>query len=514
MAKINKSQGLTASERLLAFLADRSFLTLWAYPNVYRDHGKELCDLLVVCGNHVLVFSDKNIDWPNEVPTDIAWSRWYRRAVAKSADQLHRAIRWIQNHPDRLFLNAQCTERFPIELPTPDKMKIHGIVVARGASGACIKNFGTGSGTLGIMPSVCRTKLSNQVPPTPFFVGNPCPSDDDVYHILDDISLNILLTELDTITDFTLYLEKRKRLIAGDFLMAAHGEEDLLAIYMKDINENGEHDFVVEGKAVTGNSKLIIHGGSYDLMRKRGEYKRKKSADRVSYVWDNFIESFAKNIISDTTYVVRSYEGYHEPSKRELALRHMALVSRLERRSHGIAIRGSFDAIGKRDRFFRAMLPGDNQVDRSTGFFILLLKRNSFLSDTSDEDYRKIRANITLAYAMNLLRHLPYLKRVIGLATEGELKGRYRSEDVIYAEQPEWTPEFIAEVEDAAKKMNIFKNGPPTAGQVQHIRPHEYPPSHHSKRGNPAVPYFYVPEGGQPKNRQQRRAARSRARKS
>ena len=64
MSAVIRSTGGTASERLLARLAERTFLNLWSYPNVFRDQGrkgKELCDLLVVCGEHVVVFSDKTV---------------------------------------------------------------------------------------------------------------------------------------------------------------------------------------------------------------------------------------------------------------------------------------------------------------------------------------------------------------------------------------------------------------------------------------------------------------------
>lgn len=354
MAKITKSIGVTPSERFLAHLADRSFLSLWAYPNVFRAKAKELADLVVVCGDHVLVFSDKSIDWPTGTSPDVAWARWYRRAIAKSASQLKRAIGWIKQHPDRLFLDAKCEERFPIELPPPNRMKVHGIIVARGAAKACMDHFGSGSGSLGLMPMLSRTRDSRETPPNPFFVGNPSPTDDQVFHILDDVSLGVLLRELDTITDFTRYLEKRERLLIGNHLLAAHGEEDLLAIYMKDLNEHGDHDFVAApGLAIDGNHTLVVDGGSYDDLRKRVEYKRKRNADRVSYLWDDLIESFAKNIIADTSYIARGYEDYHEPSKRELGLRYMALVSRLERRTHSLAIKGAFESVREIDSLER-----------------------------------------------------------------------------------------------------------------------------------------------------------------
>src|SRR3569832_2440071 len=59
--KAAEAQGTTDSERALARLARKAFLSLWSYPNVYSDKGrsggmgdgKELADLLVVFGTDV-----------------------------------------------------------------------------------------------------------------------------------------------------------------------------------------------------------------------------------------------------------------------------------------------------------------------------------------------------------------------------------------------------------------------------------------------------------------------------
>jgi predicted solute-binding protein len=67
--KIHRSRGSTASERLLADLGEQASLILWSYPNLFYDKkqkgkgdGKELCDMLVACGDDVIIFSDKHIN--------------------------------------------------------------------------------------------------------------------------------------------------------------------------------------------------------------------------------------------------------------------------------------------------------------------------------------------------------------------------------------------------------------------------------------------------------------------
>jgi hypothetical protein len=66
--------------------------------------SKELCDLLVVFGDDLIIFSDKSCAM-QQGPH--GWSRWYRRSVLESAHQLHRAAGWLRKHPRDVFLDAQ-----------------------------------------------------------------------------------------------------------------------------------------------------------------------------------------------------------------------------------------------------------------------------------------------------------------------------------------------------------------------------------------------------------------------
>lgn len=78
--KAAEAKGTTDSERALARLARRAFLSLWSYPNVYSDEGRsggkgdgnELADLLVVFGNDVLLFSDKHCAFQSDVDVQVA----------------------------------------------------------------------------------------------------------------------------------------------------------------------------------------------------------------------------------------------------------------------------------------------------------------------------------------------------------------------------------------------------------------------------------------------------------
>src|SRR5262245_30585272 len=144
---IDRSDGINSSERYLKSLCDHSFLSLWSYSSVYRAPGQELCDLLVVFEDHIIVFSDKDCDFPNTGKLQLDWNRWFKKAVEKSAQQLWGAERWIRQYPDRIFLNPQATKPFPLSLPNPQNATIHRVLVAHGASKRCKQALG-GSGSL------------------------------------------------------------------------------------------------------------------------------------------------------------------------------------------------------------------------------------------------------------------------------------------------------------------------------------------------------------------------------
>jgi len=343
-AAIVRSAGETPSERYLAQLADRSFLRLWSYPNTFIDKkrggkgdGKELCDLLVVCGDYVLIFSDKSIAWPDGQDLGLAWRRWARRSIAKPIAQIRGAQRWISQFADRIFLDRQCTQKLPVALPPLDRRKVHGIVIALGAGQASARHFRGGVGSLAIDPEIKGEAhwLDEQAPP--LTIGDVAP-DGAFIHVLDDATLDILLGELDTISDFTAYLTKKEAFIRSSRLVFAGGEEDLLAYYMKTMNAAGQHDFSKPDGASFGEGEHItFEPGLYADVRRHPQYIAKRQADRTSYLWDNLINAFTQTVMDGTSLVPDGQST--EVAYLERGLRHMALVSRFHRRIMGDGIR-------------------------------------------------------------------------------------------------------------------------------------------------------------------------------
>lgn len=505
--KKDNSEGLNKSEKYLGSLARRSFLSLWSHQNLYRGAGKELADLVVVCQNVVLIFSDKRVAFHADVKLEIAWQRWYNKAVLESVKQLNRAEGWISKHSDRIFSDARCEN--PVNLIESGlDLEIHKIAVANGAAAACLRHFSGGSGSLVVSPS------EDAVKPEPFCVGNPSRSGDFV-HVLDEGHLHIIMQELDTISDFVSYLRARRRLIANENLVLSASEEDLLALYLKDINEKGEHDFVVDsGKSLEAGQFIVVEEGSYKALRERKEYVSKKIADKVSYFWDHLIEKFARNFTEGTLAPIPERLGELDGrfGGAELALRYMALEHRLARRHHSEAILTAFDKLEETgsNRFFRAIL--DDKAQNETGFCVLLLNRSMVPKGASFEDYREFRCRTLSAYTLGLLERNRYLKRMVGIATEGEKSGP-RTEDLIYHEPPEWTPDVVQYVRDMEDGFDIFRSDI----QFERMSSLEYPSDVGvGPKVFQPIPYNFVERPEQtvvPRgNRHQRRAASARGR--
>ena len=78
----------------------------------YSQTEKELCDLLIVFDNHIIIFSDKDCVYRNSDDPKVDWRRWYKRAIQKSAEQLIGAKNWIIRYPDRIAVDAKCSQKF------------------------------------------------------------------------------------------------------------------------------------------------------------------------------------------------------------------------------------------------------------------------------------------------------------------------------------------------------------------------------------------------------------------
>lgn len=402
--------GATESERYLGRLAQKAFLSLWSYSNVYTDegrkgtgNGKEFCDLLVVFGNDVILFSDKHCEFKPHADINVAWSRWYKRAIEKSAKQLAGAESWLKRFPNRLFLDPSCTTKLPIQLPDPSKQRIHLIAVARGATAHAETYWGGGSsGSLFIDTKLVETDHYS----VPFCIGWVLPSRRFV-HVFDEMTLDIAMQELDTISDFTNYLRKKQEHFSTpevDFIV--HGEEELIANFITRYDaQTNQHNFPITppGALVT-----TREGGWKKIVSSKA-YRKRRKANEISYIWDKLIEFQNKHIISGTA---SAPFGDESITNYERVMRTMAQENRITRRVLGASIFRAQQVNVTGNRFTRTIVRPP-KMDRA--YVLMSLPKSKILTEAQ---YIELRRNDLVAYCYRCKLKFNSVREVIGIAFE------------------------------------------------------------------------------------------------
>lgn len=417
---IKRANGVTESERYLKLLCDHTFLSLWSYPEVYKDQvsdkgteGKEVCDLLVVFENHIIIFSDKDCQFPNSGKLELDWNRWFKRAIQKSADQVWGAERWIKQHQNRLFLDRAYSSPFPIDIPDLLTARFHLIVVAHDTSMRCQQELG-GSGSLIINSSV---------------------------------KLDIVLGTLDTISDFVSYLTKKEKFLRSDTVIFATREEDLLAYYLKNLNDKDEHDFVIPSH-VKGQVTHLIFDSHWEEFSQSPERQAQVSADKISYVWDKVIESFSKDVVEDTQY----FTTHPGVKATESLLRFLARESRFRKRNLAAALCGLIESAPKDMRATRYVCSSSPQEPY---YVFLTLPQFNWMTY---EQYREARRSLLETCCSTVKIKFSDAQHIVGIATEPGFDNGGRSQDAMYFDVTDWTEEDTARAKEASEKLNILKN--------------------------------------------------------
>lgn len=413
---LRNASGTTASEKKLLRLARSSMLSLWSIPSPYTDEGlagsgsgKELCDLMVIFGDDVLLFSDKDCAFPQNSDIKVAWARWYRRAIEKSAKQLVGAEGALRRPNIKVFTDAKCTQQLPLELPDPTRMRVHLIAVAHGAVGVAQRYWEVYGGERGSSGSLMlNTELEGRNhEQEPFQIGWPLGRNKFI-HVFDDLTLDLLIKELDTVGDLTGYLVKKKLLLGNsgcEFLIP--GEEDLLTAYITNVDDAGVHRFPV----FEPGSTVVMREGSWEKFRKSRSYKSRAAIASLSYLWDDLIEYQASHVLHGSTEEI--FIGREERRKlnsNELTLRVMASEDRRTRRLLGETLREGRAISTHGKRFVRTVANSD--CKRLYCFVFL-----SFLADQqSHDEYRNYRQYLLRLYCEGALLHLKDVKEIVGIA--------------------------------------------------------------------------------------------------
>jgi len=392
-------KGKTA-EKLVYNLARKTFLMDWCYLNPLLSNGNELCDLLVVFDEVGIIWQVKDLKLGKN-------NRYKKSKVQKNLRQLSGAYRRLFN------LKAE------IKLENPHRGE---------------ELFDTASIKQVYLISVLLGGGED-------FFSPMENTNAHLAHVFSKESIEIILNELDTITDFVDYLRVRQELFEQKkSVIVLGGEKELLAFYLMN---NRSFDKLL------GATNIVIDEGSWEKLQSKPEYKEKKKEDKISYCLDGMIQDMHRG----------------STSEYEILAREFAHLNRFQRR-----------CLSK--YFFEAHLKSHN--DKTNNVFRRAFQYNDitycFLYYNDPEPKKRKRKK-------RMLENLCFIARgkyktnnkVIGIAAEKRIRPKC-SYDYCLLDKPGWTEKDQKNIEDYQKKTGVLVNP-----EMIQVHEDEYPQINNSK---------------------------------
>jgi len=263
-------------------IAFSSFIEHWCYPSPKDESGdkKEICDLLILFGENLIIISVKNYEFKD------FYSRYFRRTIEKAVKQIYGAERKLLNSDRDIFIKHpnRDIERFPSE-------KIRNIY-------RVIINLGEG---------------------VRFYPFNQETKDEKFITLLDKEAFQTIVRELDTIPDFLEYLQKRELLFADKTVTILPGDEDdfpaetaqqFFEYAQNQFNPNEKKSILISGtehdilahylknertfpeyiQSKEYNGMFVQLDGNWTDFNQRQQVKEKRELDKNSYFLDELVK--------------------------------------------------------------------------------------------------------------------------------------------------------------------------------------------------------------------------------
>lgn len=385
---------MTPTEKIVADLCKDTFLSFWSFANpIGKRIDKELCDILVVCDPDVIIFSVKEINIKESGDPMVDIERWERNAVEESVKQIYGAERFLRDR-EEVVLNDRATK---IRLPDKGIRNVYRVAVAFGRGDKFpLKEGDFGKG----------------------FV-----------HVMDERSVEIILKELDTISDLIDFLNEKETFQKSDVQHIAFSGEDYLAMYL------GNGFDIPEGVNL-----LMIDSDSWIDFSASPEYVADKKENKISYIWDGIIERLSEDF--HTNDLINDVSR----DELELALRWMNKETRFGRRMMSRMVMDVLgDGVAKpksKAKIVQAELP-------SAPLYVIMQRK---LEDR-EISRKELQMRCLVARSM-----FPDKHHVIGIASEPYDKGKGHSLDLVYMDLSIWTEELQKNAEGIKEDLGYFKS--------------------------------------------------------
>jgi len=466
--------GFTKDEEILAAFGSASFLQMWTWPNLFRDQGKtsessdgkEICDLTVIFGNTIILFSDKRIEFNNSKALKVAWCRWARKAISGSLKQLEGAERWLRENPDRVFVDKACTKPIPISLSNPESMTFILVVVTHGIERQLSSINDEGS--LSFNNQILGNENWEQSSAKPFCLGNV--SENRFVHVFTDETIRLVLSEFDTAKDFIAYLKQRETLFTLKKPVEVSKESDMVYLFYENYSDSERSRAILSAPELSP-SVVSIAKEPISNLYGNPNFQAKKKADHAAYFWDHLIESFAFHALNGTT----QFRNWNHTSEIEPALRLMASPGRFDRRVLAQAFMEFYYKVPPGQRGTRVVY---SPSDMSVGYLFLLVP---FINkQRSNDEYRELRNRMLQGYAYIFAGAHNELSSLVGIGAKTRNNDTPLSEaffdegqDYIFLDCADWSPEEQRKSEEVRAKYE--ENGLLATRTKSHGVVHEFP---------------------------------------
>lgn len=300
----------TEGEDFVNELAFSSFFKYWCYPSPKYENGdkKEICDLLVIFNDVLIIFSVKNYEFKRN------HLRYFNNTISKATKQIAGAFKTLFSdkeikikHPDKIE-----------EIFLKDKIqKIFRIVVNLGEN-------------------------------VKFYPFNSLTNKNDFVTVFDKITFKTIIKELDTIPDFIDYLQKREELFKDRFTIilpadeddfSAETQKDFFSLIQDDLNTSmktmlvsgSENDLLAYFLLNKREFPKVLHDeeitdyyltidGKWEEFTKQKLFENKKEADRISYFIDKFVENeLLINITADREKIAKYLLSFDRLTRRSIS---------------------------------------------------------------------------------------------------------------------------------------------------------------------------------------------------
>lgn len=445
--RIEKSKGVTPTEELLTELCESTFLKLWSYPNPYKEDGHELCDLIVVFENSVFIFFDreKSFEFEEGKDPDVLWKRWKRKAVEAQLQTAYGAERYLKAG-NKIYVDRKRKIPLPFQF-NPETATYHKFVIAHGASEACFSHSEENiTGSLAI-------SYGEAGMPFPFFIDL---ARENPINVLDSHTLPLILGELDTISDFERFLLAKYDAIKKYESLSYCGEEDLLAHYYRNYDEeleqhiigpkDGDYDFIAIGE------------GEWQSFSQSEPYKLTKSANKISYLWDEIIQR-------SSDFALQGESLGSSPLGRNSAILEMAKEPRFVRRECGKqiekAVRDFPEEVGEMTR--KLTLMPSFQKNKAY-IFLQFYFPDEF---KKDKEFRTKRQTVLEIACGSAKLRFPNLETIVGILIESPKHSENSSEDFILMFADSLSEEDLEYYKEMGDAFKFFKTATPEIGTTR-----------------------------------------------